>query len=192
MPAIVYPDAQSIALGVVMRRAPGVTAWVKWVWRASAVLPGAAQADWKLLREEGKAAEYHATTRDVWLYVSDTEAYAHELQAAVPSVYVILRPDTAGRASGKPDILTVTASPYEAQDYSDSGEEQVERVAMPPAVLGWVQAFVAQHHAEESFVKRRRDKLRTDKWQAGIGDARISQTADVYRAPMSRLPGGDT
>jgi hypothetical protein len=169
-------------LGVVMRRAPGVTRWAKWAWKASAVLPGAGPASWKLLRQEGEISEFHAATKDVWLYVSDTEAYVHELGTQVPSLYVILR--EADPSTEDPfQVLSVTASPYEAQDYADSGEEIVEKVQMPAPVLAWVRDFVAVHHVEEPFVKRRRDKTRTDRTENGIGDARISQETDVYRAP---------
>lgn len=188
---VVYPESQSAKLGVVLRRSPGVTVWSKWSWRATAVLPGAGDASWKLLRQEGEVSEYHASTHDLWLYVSDAEAYVHELQAEVPSIYVILR-DTDGDPDAEMPIhvLTVTASPYEAQDYSDSGEEIVERVPMPPAVLEWVTAFADQHYEDEPFVKRRRDKQRTDRKQAGIGDARISQVSDVYRVPRSGVREG--
>ncbi|WP_159975698.1 DUF3305 domain-containing protein [Roseobacter cerasinus] len=169
-----------------MRRSAGVTAWATSIWRATAVLPGAGDASWKLLREDADTAEYHASTHDLWLYVSDTEAYAHELQAEVPSVYVILRDvQDTGDGDMPIEVLTVTASPYEAQDYSDSGEELVERVPMPPSVLRWVAGFVDRHHEEEPFVKRRRDRQNTDQVQTGIGDARIAQTTDVYRAPTA-------
>ena len=69
-----------------MRRTPGVTRWAAWSWKAVAVLPGASDADWKMLRAEGDVTEFHAATLDLWLYVSDTEAYAHELGAEEPSV----------------------------------------------------------------------------------------------------------
>ena len=77
----------------------------------------------------------------------------------------------------------VTASPYEAQDYTDSGEELVERVPMPEGVQAWVWEFIERFHVEETFIKRKRDKKRTDLVEDGIGDVRIAQTADVYRAP---------
>ncbi|WP_262386402.1 hypothetical protein ROLI_016690 [Roseobacter fucihabitans] len=180
---IVYPNSQSVKLGVVLRRSPGVTAWVRWAWKATAVLPGAPQASWKILRQEGDVTEYHASTHDLTLYVSDTEAYAHELQAEQPSVYVVLRPIEVEADAAPWNILHVTASPYEAQDYCDSGEETVERVEMPAPVLAWVSEFVEQFHVEEEFVKRRRDRLDVDRKDHGIGDARISQVSDVYRAP---------
>lgn len=177
-----YPNAQSMRVGVVMRRTPGVTRWAKWAWRATAVLPGAGDADWKVLREEAEVTEYHAATEVLWLYVSDAEAYAHELEGRSPSIYVVLRQaDTQTPMPLK--VIHVTASPYEAQDYSDSGEEIVERVPMPAGLRAWIAAFVQTHYVEEPFVKRRRNKTRVDRVQGGIGDARISQASDVYRAP---------
>lgn len=184
--SVVYPKSQSLRVGVVMRRAPGVTRWAKWVWKAVAVLPGASDADWKELRSEGDVTEYHADTQDLVLYASDTEAYVHELGTRVPSVYVILRPEEESANSMPLSVLRVTASPYEAQDYADSGEEIVEKVAMPPALLAWVTAYVDQHHVEEPFVKRRRDKKRVDLQDDGVGDARIAQASDVYRAPKRK------
>lgn len=183
--SVIYPNAQSMRIGVVLRKSPGATRWAQWVWKAVAVLPGAGDADWKLLRSEGEVSEYHAATKELWLYVSDTEAYVHELGARSPSLYVVLR--SAETAESVPlEVLSVTASPYEAQDYADSGEEIVEKVSMPPSVFAWVRDFVDQHHVEEPFVKRRRKGVRGDDGQDGVGDARISQATDVYRAPTAR------
>jgi hypothetical protein len=165
-----------------MRRSPGVTRWAKWAWKASAVLPGAADADWKTLRSEGDTTEYHAATKTLWLYVSDTEAYVHELGAQTPSVYIILRASEADLAMPL-KVVHVTVSPYEAQDYADSGEEIVERVPMPDGLRAWVADYVDRHHVEEPFVKRRRNKGGSDRVQSGIGDARISQASDVYSTP---------
>ncbi|TMM51329.1 DUF3305 domain-containing protein [Sulfitobacter sabulilitoris] len=173
-------------LGVVIRKSPGVTAWAKWAWKAVAVLPGAAKADWKVLRREGDAVEFHAATLPLELYVSDTEAYVHELGTQVPSIYVVLRADPA-RPETPFHVAVVTASPYEAQDYADSGEEIVEKVPMPRGMLEWVEAFVARHHEEEVFVKRRRKNARIDRVEDGKGDARIAQVSDVYRAPTARV-----
>ena len=173
-------------LGVVLRRTPGVTRWAKWHWRAVAVLPGAGPANWKELRRDGESVEYHVATLPLTLYASDTEAYLTNISDTVPSVYVILRNEKDGEAPLK--AFTVTASPFEAQDYADNGEDIVEKVAMSEGLIAWVGAFLAEHHREETFVKRRRDRLRTDRREDGIGDPRIRQTADVYRAPRRAVP----
>lgn len=171
---------RTMPIGVVLRKTPGVTRWVPWCWTASAVLPGAGEADWKELRREGDAVEYHAATLTLELHGAETEAYLHGLSAQQPCLYIVMR-DTGG---DQPlDVVLVTASPYEAQDYTDSGEEIVEKVAMPAGLIAWVRDFVEEYHHDEAFVKRKRDKKRVDLVQDGIGDPRIGKAADIYSSP---------
>lgn len=160
-----------------------MTRWATHVWKAVAVLPGAGPADWKELRRDGEAVEYHAATLPLQLFRADTEGYLHGLSAKEPAIYVIMR---TSQTDAPLDMVLVTASPYEAQDYADSGEELVEKVPMPEGLEAWIRDFVEQHHEDEVFVKRRRDKSRVDRHEDGIGDARIRQVADVYRAPGSK------
>ena len=47
------------------------------------------------------------------------------------------------------EVHLVTASPFEAQDYMDSSEETVERVAMPEPLIEMIAAFIKEHHVEE-------------------------------------------
>lgn len=171
---------RAVPIGVVLRRTPGVTRWQKWHWTASGVLPGAGPADWRELRSDGDVTEFHAATVEMELHGADAEAYQHGLQAQVPCLYVVMRPD----AEAAPfDIVLVTASPYEAQDYTDSGEEVVEKVTMPPVVRALVQDFVDEFYEEEEFIKRKRDKKRVDLSQDGIGDPRIRKSGDIYASP---------
>ncbi len=174
-------------LGVVLRRRPGVTRWAKWSWKAVSVLPAAGPAAWRVLREEGDSVLIHAATVPLELHGAETEAYLHGLAAQVPAVYVVMR-QTADEAQPF-EVVLVTASPYEAQDYSDSGEEVVEKVPMPPALADWVRDFVETHHSEETFKKRRRDKVDLGKSEDGVGDPRIHQMRDVYRSPQMLRKG---
>lgn len=174
-------------LGVVLRRLPGVTRWAKWTWRAVSVLPGAPPAHWQVLREEDGAVEFHAATLPLVLHRSDTEAYLHELAARVPSVYVILRQNSEPRDGHTLDVVLVTASPYEGQDYADSGEEIVERVPMPASIVAWVREFVERHHEPSEFVKRKRSEVGERGSGSGIGDPRIFQLTDVYRPPGRKV-----
>lgn len=178
------PHEQTMPLGVVVRRLPGVTRWAKWSWRAVAVLPGAPKAQWKVLREEGDSVEYHAATLPLTLYRTEAEAYLQGLSAAVPAIYVVMRPATEG--PHPLDMVRVTASPFEAQYYASTGEEIVEKVPMPAGLMAWVEAYVAQHYEQETFVKRQRDRQRIDRIEDGVGDARIAQMTDVYRAPGTK------
>ncbi|MEO1773693.1 MAG: DUF3305 domain-containing protein [Pseudomonadota bacterium] len=185
-PAAPEEREATIQLGVVLRRQPGVTRWQKWIWRAVAVLPGAAPADWALLREEDGAAEFHAATLPLTLHRKETEPYRVALAGEPPVVFVVLRPNEGQAPEEFPLVpFLVTASPYEAQDYADSGEESVERIAMPPALVGWISDFVGRHHVEEVFKKRRRDRVETDTVEDGRGDRRVMPN-DVFRSPAGR------
>lgn len=174
----------TLPLGVVVQRAPGVTRWVKHVWKAVAVLPGAGPSSWKELRREGDVIEFHAATLPLELHRTETEGYLHGLSARTPAIYVVMR--ESGTADTPLDVTLVTASPYEAQDYADTGEEIVEKVPMPEGLVAYIRDFIERHHEEEVFVKRQRNKARVDLKEDGIGDARIRQAADVYRAPSRK------
>lgn len=178
------PDRyQAMPLGVVLRRMPGVTRWARHSWKAVAVLPGAGPADWRELRREGEVVEYHAATCMLELHGADTEAYLHGLSAREPSIFVVMRESGLGKPF---EVLLVTASPYEAQDYTDSGEELVEKVPMPLGLIAWVRDFVEEHHQQEVFVKRKRDKKRVDLKEDGIGDPRVTAAADIYASPARK------
>ncbi len=173
-------------LGIVLQRKPGVTRWQKWVWNAVAVLPGAAPANWKELRRTGEMIEYHAATVPLVLHRAETDGYRTSLAMSPPSVFVVIN---VLDDEGRPQVHHVTVSAFEAQDYADAGDQSVEVVPMPPGLIAWVQGFVDAHLKEERFRKRQRDKERIDKKQDGIGDARVRQLADVYRAPSGMKPG---
>lgn len=173
---------QTMPLGVVLRRAPGVTRWAKWSWAAISILPGAGPANWNVLREEDGVTDFHAATCPLELHRSETEAYLQGLSAKTPCIYVVLRKQDS--ATNPLEVTLVTASPFEAQDYADTGEEIVEKIPMPDGLLAWIRDFTQAHHKEEAFKKRKRDKTKVDQVEDGIGDVRIAQVADVYRSPV--------
>ena len=175
-------------LGIVIRKSPGVTRWARWVWKPVGLLPGAPDADWRELRRDGDSIDYHAATLPLELWRADAEAYKAGLSARVPTVAVVMREAERGPAPVTPEL--VTASPYEAQDYMDSGEEIVELVPMPAGLIAWVRDFTEAHYEAEVFRKRRRDRTRIDLVEDGKGDPRIAQLSDVYRAPRAGRAGG--
>ena len=189
------PTAETIReitmpVGVVIRRSPSVSRWATWSWKVIDVLPGAPPADWRVLREADGVTEYHAATMPLTLHRRETEAYKVALAMEPPSVYVVLRPDEEGDGPHDYTVFLVTASSFEAQDYLDSGEEIVEQVPAPPGLVAWIRDFAETHHIEEEFKKRRRDRVDTDLHEDGRGDARVRQTADVFRAPGALKPKG--
>lgn len=176
--------SSTLDIGVVVRRTSGVTRWAAWYWKVVDVLPGAAAANWKVLRRDGDATDFHATTLPMTLHHTDTEAYVHALEADHPGIFVIMRP--SGDTEFPYEPFCVTASAYEAQDFTDSAEELVEKIPMSPGLLDWVARFVDTHHEPEVFVKRKRNKHRQELVEDGKGDRRIRQQSDVFRAPRKR------
>jgi len=175
-----------LPLGVVVRRAPGVTRWAAWSWRAVAVLPGAAPAHWKALRRDGDAVEYHAGTLTLELHASDTAAYLENLDSTAPCIFVMMMVPAGVTDPDGITLSQVTANPYGARDYVDAGEMLAERVPMPPMLGATIRDFVDLHHVEEPFIKRKRDKRTIGAPEEGRGDARVRQGSDVYRAPTAR------
>ena len=174
----------TMPVGVILRRSPGATRWAKWHWAATGLLPGAGPGNWQVLRSDGDTTEFHAATVPMTLHRTDTEAYLTSLNGTPPSVFVIIRM-VPGGADARPEVLTVTASAYEAQDYADNGEDIVERLPMPEGLQAWVGKFVEDHHVEEAFIKRQRRDYMANHREDGIGDARVRQTADVFRSPAT-------
>lgn len=147
----------SRTVGVVVERRPAKSRWADHVWRVVEVLDGAAGAEpfSRLAVLDDGTERYFAGNVDLTLHHTDTEAYQINLTGD-RVLYATLRPDETG---AHPYALhTVTASPHDACDYLDSGEDLVEAVPMPPAILAWLEAFCAAHHKEQPFVKRKRDK----------------------------------
>jgi hypothetical protein len=54
-------------------------------------------------------------------------------------------------------LVAVTADPAEGEGLTDAGNNLVEQVPMPSDIAEMVGQFVAQHHIDRPFVKRRRD-----------------------------------
>jgi len=56
------------------------------------------------------------------------------------------------------ELANVTADPAEGEAATEAGANLVETVAMPDVVREVVESFVAEHHVEREFVKRKRDR----------------------------------
>ena len=185
------PKLQTMPIGVVMRRSPGVTRWAKWSWKAVAVLPGAGPADFRVLREEDGVTDFHIGTMPMELFHTEVESYRTSLMMTPPSVFAILKKDgDAGNAYGI-DLHLVTASADLAQEYQDGAEMIVEPIAMPDSLIAWIRDFCEAHYKDVPFKKRRRDRVRVDRKEDGKGDARIRQLSDVYRSPAGQKGQGD-
>lgn len=176
---------RELRVGAVVRRSPGVTRWVKEIWKPVAVIPGAPDAFWKELVREEDVVDYHASTVTMELFRADVEGYLVSLNMAVPSVWIIMDRDVTSQSPSGWVVSTITASAHEALDALDSGESIVEAVPIPESLAAWIKEFIDMHYIEEPFKKRRRDEVRVDGVEDAKGDPRIRQESDVFRAPSN-------
>jgi hypothetical protein len=176
---------RELRVGAVVRRSPGVTRWVKEIWKPVAVIPGAPEAFWKELVREEDIVDYHAGTVTMELFRADVEGYLVSLNMAVPSIWIIMDRDVTSQSPSGWVLSTITASAHEALDALDSGESIVEAVPIPESMAAWIKEFIDMHYIEEPFKKRRRDEVRVDGAEDAKGDPRIRQESDVYRAPAN-------
>lgn len=146
------PGART-TIGIVAERRESRHAWATAAWRPTAVIAGGGPNDApRLLDQAPGASRWYVGCLDIELFQKETAGYLENLASGQPQVFVVLR--RRGADDGVTPFL-VTVCPFEAQSYLDSGEDVVEGVAMPPALVAWVQAFVDRHHVDEPFVKRK-------------------------------------
>jgi len=149
-----------IPVGVVVERSKSASQWVDYLWRPSAVLPGAPDtAPWTKLSGGVERATFYAGRADISLYAAETSAYRDNLGSGSPGLWVVLRPTEADPPY---ELFGVTADPSEGEAMTEAGSNIVEPVAMPEAIREMVAAFVAEHHVEREFFKRKRDRANPD------------------------------
>lgn len=155
-----------LPVAVIVERRPARSGWLDWIWRAVDVLDGAPAAAPFTLLDEGAdgTARYLAGSVTVRLHRTDSASYRDNL-AGDRAVYVVLRKGGEGPAPFR--LHAVLASPDEAQSVLSAGEDEVEKLPMPPRLAAAMAEFSAAHFREEPFVKRRRDPVRPEERQFG-------------------------
>lgn len=160
MTGLGVPGTVRIPVAVLVERRPGTTPWAEWTWRAVEVLEDAPDLPpWTVLREEAGRTLFLAGHAEVELHPTDTANYRENLGANPPLIWAVLR--EAEAAPGL-RLYTVTVDAGEAHLYADAGTDLLESLVMPARLRAAVEAFVAQHHVERTFHKRRRDRADPD------------------------------
>lgn len=169
----------SIPVGVVVAREKVDSPWQEYIWRPVGVFLNAPEVgEWRELRKGADFVHYHAATMPIELHAKETLGYQANLAEGEPMVYIVLR-EFSDREPPV-EIALVTASAYEGQAYGYSGDaEMVGCVPMPEQLARLLEAFVAEHHVEEPFIKRQRIKHhRAEEHQFG------QEPIDVLRERM--------
>jgi len=145
---------ETVTVGVVMERRAARSAWVDHLWLPVAVLPGApGLAHWTRLGQSETGERFFVGAFDLALHRTDTANYRDNLETGAPRIWVAARLSGPG---GQPEVIAVTADPAEGEAFTEAGDDIVEHVAMAPEIAGVLAAFVAAHHVERAFIKRRR------------------------------------
>jgi hypothetical protein len=143
-----------ITVGVVVERRKARSPWVDFLWRPVSVFAGSpTAAPWTPLDTGAETTLFYAGEAAVELHRTESTNYRDNLASGAPSLWVALKPSTAERPY---EILAVTADPAEGEAFTDAGTNLVEAVPMPPEVMETIIQFMAEHHVERPFIKRRR------------------------------------
>ncbi|MFY9241366.1 MAG: DUF3305 domain-containing protein [Roseovarius sp.] len=122
-------------------------------WAVRCTRPAALMADLPaltpgaLMAETGDVRTYYMGDHAVVLHSGETAHYIDNLRAARPAIWVSC---DAGA------VTLVTADPYEGEAMASDPERLVEALDMPAAIARRIEVFIAAHHVDEVFHKRKR------------------------------------
>jgi hypothetical protein len=144
----------SIPVGVVVERRRARSVWAEFLWRPVSVLAGKPSAEpWTVLDVQADSVLFYAGEAVIELHRTESTFYRDNLASEMPRLWVVLSPT----ASDPPyALLAVTADPAQGEGFTDAGNNLVESVPMPRDIQTVVDQFIATHHVERPFIKRRR------------------------------------
>jgi hypothetical protein len=145
-----------IPVGVVVERSKALTQWEDYVWRPVAVLPGEPDTPaWTRLSGDDNRMQFYAGTAEVELFRTETRNYRENLTSSVPALWVVLRATDGDPPYG---LHLVTADPAEGEAMTEAGNDIVEQLPMPQSIAQAIAEFVAEHHVEREYIRRKRDR----------------------------------
>ena len=147
-------------VGIIIERRDSDNPWIDATWHTVEVLADAPGDDTQKQLDSGPGwSRLYAGSLEVELFKRETEAYKMNLSQPVPAVYIVLRP---GENDGEPDVVPflATFSPYEAEDYTESGEMIVDGAAAPGSLVAWAATFVEAFHVDQPFKKRKQKRTK--------------------------------
>lgn len=154
------PPLVRLAVGVVVARRKAASPWIDFTWTPVAVLDGAPETEsWQVLREEGDATIFYAGSAEIELFRSEASYYRDNLATGAPSLWVVM---TRTETDPPYRVIAVTADPAEGEGYTESPANLVEQLPMPGHITEVIAAFIAEHHIERAFVKRKRDRAASE------------------------------
>jgi Protein of unknown function (DUF3305) len=151
----VAPPLSTIAVGIVVERRKAQSAWIDFTWKPLTVLAGVPEVrPWTMLTDEGDRATFYAGPAEINLYRTETANYRDNLGSEIPRLWVALR---STGVDPPYEVFAVTADPAEGEALTESGNDLVDVVPVPESIRLEIEAFVAEHHVDRPFYKRKRD-----------------------------------
>ncbi len=142
-------------VGIVCRRWTPEVPWAQEKIAPTQVLSEAPDlAPGASLGRDGVGELIYFGPAELVFWTGETGHYRDNLATGAPRLWVSLAPQGE---FGELAIGLVTANPYEGESLADGSGLVLEAVDMPPDIAAELAAFVAEHHVEQVFVKRKRD-----------------------------------
>jgi hypothetical protein len=144
----------NIPVAVLVEQSKAHSPWASVHWRAVSVLVGQPSAQpWTPLNVGGQRHLYYAGMATIALHRTETGNYRDNLCCAAPLLWVVLRPTGAEPPY---TVFAVTADPAEGEAFTQTGDDVVDAVPMPEPIRARLETFIAQHHVDRPFYKRKR------------------------------------
>lgn len=152
-----------VAVAVIMERTALQNRWASERWEAKGIVRDDAPAGSvsRVIVEYGDTRQVLFPGHELKLQRHEAEGYYLNITSPQPKVFVLWRMQEDG--APRPEMLTVSYN--EGTRWADSGE-QVDGVALPPELLGWIGEFVEQNYEPEP-PQRKRYATNRDKGRMG-------------------------
>jgi Protein of unknown function (DUF3305) len=156
---------EHLNVGLVVERRAASGEWGQVSWAPVTVFATPPDvAAWTPLGSTASAARFYAGSIDVAVYSTETANYIDNLATGTPLLWVVLRAE----GDAPPiDVVCVTLDPAEGEAYTEPGIDNVSTLAMPPEIAAYLAQFIAEHHVERVFEKRKRDKTKSKEYGPG-------------------------
>lgn len=152
-----------VPVAVIMERIALENRWISERWEAKGVVRDDAPVGTpsRVIVETPERRQVLFPGSEIKLQRHEAEGYYLNITSPQPKVFVLWRMKEDG--TPRPEMLTVSYN--EGTRWADSGE-QVDGVALPPELLGWIAEFVETHYEPEP-PKRKRYATNRDRGRMG-------------------------
>jgi hypothetical protein len=147
-------DRPTLQVAVLIERERAPNQWEAWRFRIADVVPdegGFGDAP-RLLRDDGKTAQFLYPGLPVTLFTDEAEGYYLNLTSGAPVWFVMWRVAEGDPSQAQPELVTLSYN--EAARLLDA-QERVDNVPLPPPLIGWLGEFTQLYYKPEPKQRRR-------------------------------------